>query len=59
MLAYSRFYGKIMVTKKRTEVAIQFEQIYEEWNDPEKRALRKLEKNKEERRERHKEDNGL
>ena len=48
-----------MEQDKRSEAARQFDDIWADWNDPEVRAKKKLEKNRQEREETQKEDNGL
>lgn len=44
---------------KRPESAIQFEEIYEKWNDPDEKIKRRILKNREQRIENKKRDLGL
>ena len=44
---------------ERSEVARQFAEIFEQWNDSEEREKRRLLKNREKRAELNKQDKGL
>ena len=44
---------------ERTEVAIQFAEIFEQWHDSEEREKRRLLKNREKRAENKKKDLGM
>ena len=47
------------MTKVKTEVTRQFEEIFEQHNDPFERERRRLIKNREEREQNNKDDKGL